>query len=225
MKRIIVAIDGPASSGKSTTAKLLAKKLGFVYLDTGAMYRACALYSEWKNVPLSDSEGIARLLEEIDIEIRFAPEGNIVLLCGKDVTQAIRQEHISKKASDISAFGMVREKMVDLQRRIGHQGGVVLDGRDIGTVVFPAAEMKFFMVADVEERARRRWQELVDKGQQPVYEDVLSELKERDKNDSSREIAPLKPAEDAIEIDTTSLSIEEQVERLYQLITERSLES
>ncbi|MDZ4122035.1 MAG: (d)CMP kinase [Candidatus Cloacimonadaceae bacterium] len=221
MKRIIVAIDGPASSGKSTTAKLLAKKLGYVYLDTGAMYRACALYAERKMVPLSDPEGIVRLMEEIDIQIRFAPEGNIVLLGGEDVSLAIRRDDISKKASDISALGVVREKMVDLQRRIGQSGGVVLDGRDIGTVVFPEAEVKFFMVADVNIRARRRWQEMIDKGQQPVYEEVLKELAKRDKNDSSRDLAPLKPADDAIEIDNTRLTIDEQVEKLYQIVLQR----
>lgn len=222
MKRIIVAIDGPASSGKSTTAKLLAKKLGYLYLDTGAMYRACALFAFERAVSVSDPEAIADLIREIDIQICFAEEGNCVLLNGKDVSQAIRSEQISRLASDISALGTVRERMVELQREMGKSGGVVLDGRDIGTVVFPAAEIKFFMTADANTRAQRRWLELKQKGLEPNFSDVLSELIERDQNDSSRKLAPLKPALDAIMIDTSKLSIEEQVDLMYHKVLQRT---
>lgn len=220
MKRIIVAIDGPASSGKSTTAKLLANRLGYIYLDTGAMYRACALLSEKRGIPVSDIESIGRLMSDIEIKIEFAPDGNIVLLNGEDVSSEIRREPISKLASDISAIGSVRTRMVELQREMGKTGGVVLDGRDIGTVVFPQAEIKFFMTADAETRAKRRWLELKAKGFTPLYEDVLSELTERDRNDSTREIAPLKAADDAIPVDTSSLAIEQQVDLMYKIIME-----
>ncbi len=218
MKRIIVAIDGPASSGKSTTARKLAERLGYVYLDTGAMYRACALYAEQNNVSVSNETGINELMSQIDIKITFALEGNQVLLNGIDVSNEIRREKISRLASDISALKNVRIRMVDLQREMGKAGGVVLDGRDIGTVVFPQAEIKFFMTADAETRARRRWLELRAKGLDPSFDNVLSELVERDKNDSSRELAPLKAASDAILVDTTDLSVDQQVDLLYGYI-------
>ncbi len=221
MKRIIVAIDGPASSGKSTTAKLLAKKLCYVYLDTGAMYRACALFAEINDLKVSEPIAIELLMKEIDIQIVFSPDGNRVFLNGKDVSDEIRKEHISRLASDISALGVVRHRMVELQREMGKDGGVVLDGRDIGTVVFPNAEVKFYMTADATVRARRRWLELQAKGYEPIFEDVLFEMIERDKNDSTRDLAPLKAAADAIEIDNSQLSIEEQVELMYGIIIER----
>ena len=218
MKKLIIAIDGPASSGKSTTAKLLAQKLGYAYLDTGAMYRACALCSVQKSIPISDIPAITDMMDSIDLSIRNEADGNRIYLENVDVTDTVREERISKLASDISALGVVRTKMVDLQRKIGNQGAVVIDGRDIGTVVFPNADIKFFMVADAQVRAHRRWVELQSKGLSPVYEDVLSELLERDKNDSSREIAPLRAAEDAIPVDTTNLDVNAQVELLMNYI-------
>ncbi|MFO7659362.1 MAG: (d)CMP kinase [Candidatus Cloacimonadaceae bacterium] len=218
MKRLIIAIDGPAASGKSTTAKLLANRLGYVYLDSGAMYRACALAALEAGIAYDDTENLSNLLENIDIRIEYSPQGNKVLLNDIDVTLRIREEDISRLSSDISTLGPVREKMVALQRKMGSEGGVIMDGRDIGTVVFPHAELKFFMIATAEERARRRCQELLAKGRLADFEVVLKELQERDLQDSTRALAPLRPAEDSILIDTTSLSIEQQVELLYQYV-------
>jgi len=218
MKRIIVAIDGPAASGKSTTAKLLAKKLGYVYLDTGAMYRACALQAVQNGIAISDIAAISQMMERIDLSIGLAEDDNVIWLGGVNVSSAIRTPEISSLASAISAIPDVRHKMVALQRKLGGDGGVVLDGRDIGTVVFPQAEAKFFMIADVAERAKRRFLELAAKGITTPYETVYKDLEARDNADSSRTMAPLKPADDAILIDTSKLSIEEQVEELISII-------
>jgi cytidylate kinase len=219
MKRLIIAIDGPAASGKSTTAKLLAKKLGYIYLDSGAMYRVCALAALLAGISHSDAERLDIMLQDIDISIEYSPEGNKVLLNNIDVTKRIREEDISRLSSDISTLKPVREKMVALQRRMGEKGGVIMDGRDIGTVVFPNAGLKFFMIASAEERAKRRCDELREKGKPACYETVLRELRERDLQDSTRALAPLKLAEDSIEIDTTNLSIEQQVDVLYGYIS------
>ena len=216
-RKIIVAIDGPAASGKSTTAKLLAQKLGYVYIDTGAMYRACALQAKRERISIDDLSIIIPMLERIDIKISDAGNGNIIWLNGEDVSQQIRTPEISATASAISAIPCVRYKMVDLQRNLGKEGGVVLEGRDIGTYVFPEAEAKFFMVADLEVRAKRRFKELAEKGIRTNFEDVLQELKTRDEADANRSLAPLKPAEDAILIDTSKLTIEEQVQKLYEI--------
>ncbi|PKN80775.1 MAG: cytidylate kinase [Candidatus Cloacimonetes bacterium HGW-Cloacimonetes-1] len=218
MKKLIIAIDGPASSGKSTTARLLAQKLGYAYLDTGAMYRACALYSLQKSISITDIPAVTDMMASIEISIRNEQAGNRIYLENVDVTDAVREEHISKLASDISALAVVRTQMVDLQRKLGNQGAVVIDGRDIGTVVFPNADFKFFMVADAEVRAQRRWTELQSKGLSSIFEEVLSELIERDKNDSTREIAPLRAADDAIPIDTTKLDVDAQVDLLLSYI-------
>jgi len=219
-KKFVIAVDGPAASGKSTTAKWLAKKLGYLYIDTGAMYRACGLYSLKKKVSLSDLEALKRMLETIDIKIDYSSSGNKILLNGEDVTDKIREEEISKISSEIAVIGIVREKMVELQRKMGENGGVILDGRDIGTVVFPNADFKFFMSASVQVRATRRWEELQARGVDISYEEVEKELIWRDKNDSTRDISPLRKAADAILIDTSKLSIEKQVEILYNYIME-----
>jgi len=219
MKRLIIAIDGPAASGKSTTAKMLANKLGYIYLDSGAMYRACALAALQANIAHTDTENLNKLLQHIDICIEYNAQGNKVLLNNIDVTKRIREEDISRLSSDISTLRPVREAMVSLQRKMGEKGGVIMDGRDIGTVVFPDADLKFFMIATAEERARRRCDELKDKGKPAQYETVLQEMKERDLQDSTRALAPLKPAQDSIQIDTTNLDIEQQVEALYQYIS------
>ncbi|MDD3282854.1 MAG: (d)CMP kinase [Candidatus Cloacimonetes bacterium] len=215
MRKIIIAIDGPAASGKSTAAKLLAKKLGYLYIDTGAMYRACALAALRQNVDIKNDNELIKLMNSIKVEIQQSNSGNIIILNGEDVSQEIREPDISRRASAISAKRVVREKMVELQRTIGEKGGVILDGRDIGTIVFPHAELKFFMVAPIEIRAQRRYLELKAKGLNPNFEIVLEELQDRDLADSSRALAPLIPASDAISIDNGSLSIEEQVGVLY----------
>jgi cytidylate kinase len=221
MKRIIIAIDGPAASGKSSTARRLAQRLGYIYLDTGAMYRACALEARKKAIALDDIPAISKMMDAIDITIAQSPHGNILMLHGEDITNAIRSEEVSNLASAISAIPVVRDKMVSLQRKLGADKAVVLDGRDIGTVVFPQAELKIFMIADVEERAKRRYRELQDKGVIASYEIVLKELQDRDYNDSNRNIAPLKPAIDSVCIDTSHMSLEEQVDLLYKLALQR----
>ncbi len=215
MRKIIIAIDGPAASGKSTAAKLLAKRIGYVYLDTGAMYRACALAAKRINANIDNPQTLVDLMDQISIRIEYSEDGNRTILCEEDVSLAIREPDISRLASAISAKKEVREKMVQLQRELGKDGGVILDGRDIGTVVFPRAELKFFLFAPVEERAKRRFLELQGKGINADYKEVLRELNERDKADSTRALAPLIPAEDAIKVDTGPLSIQGQVDLLY----------
>jgi len=217
-KGLIIAIDGPAASGKSTTAQLLAKKLGYLYIDTGAMYRACALKAKKMGIDINDEESIRNLLDFIDIRIENDNSKNRILLDGEDVSEDIRADDISSLASAISAIPAVRYKMVELQRKMGEKGSVILDGRDIGTFVFPDAEVKFFLTASPEIRAKRRWLELQQKGIDKDFSEVLADLVKRDNNDSQRALAPLKKAEDAIEIDTSNMTIEEQTETLYKII-------
>lgn len=216
--KFIIAIDGPASSGKSTTAKELAKHLHYVYLDTGAMYRACGLKAHRLGIALDDIPALTKMMAEIDVQIKYSLPNNKVLLDGEDVSQAIRQPQVGKLASDISAIGIVRQGMTALQRKLGQNKGIVMDGRDIGTVVFPNADFKFFMVADLEERAQRRYLEEKAKGSEKSFAEVKAELESRDYNDSHRAIAPLKQAEDAILIDSTNLSIQEQVAQIMAYI-------
>jgi len=219
-KRFIIAIDGPASSGKSSSAKLLAQRLHYVYIDTGAMYRACGLGSLKRNIDLDDLPALERMLNDISIDIQYSPQGNRILLDGEDVSERIREEDISRLSSQIAVIGIVRRKMVELQRKLGQKGGVIMDGRDIGTVVFPHADIKFFLVASTRTRAKRRWLELREKGIDADLAQVEQEMTWRDQNDSNRDIAPLRRAEDAIEIDTGDLSLEAQVELLHRHILE-----
>jgi cytidylate kinase len=220
-KGLIIAIDGPAASGKSTTAQLLAEKLGYVYIDTGAMYRACALKAKKMGIDINDEESIRELLDDIDIRIENHNSKNRIYLDGEDVSEDIRADDISALASAISAIPAVRYKMVELQRKMGEKGGVILDGRDIGTFVFPTAEVKFFLTASPEVRAKRRWLELQQKGINKDFSEVLADLVKRDNNDSQRALAPLKKADDAIEVDTSNMTIEEQTDYLYQIIRSR----
>ncbi|WP_165942104.1 (d)CMP kinase [Candidatus Syntrophosphaera thermopropionivorans] len=220
-KGFIIAIDGPAASGKSTTAQLLAEKLGYVYIDTGAMYRACALKAKKMGIDINDEESIRELLDDIDIRIENHNSKNRIFLDGEDVSEDIRADDISALASAISAIPAVRYKMVELQRKMGEKGGVILDGRDIGTFVFPTAEVKFFLTASPEVRAKRRWLELQQKGINKDFSEVLADLVKRDNNDSQRALAPLKKADDAIEVDTSNITIEEQTDYLYQIIRSR----
>ena len=202
---ITIAIDGPGGAGKSTIAKLVAKRLDIDYIDTGAMYRAIAYKTVNENIDTNDDKSIRTMLD--DTEIDFI--GGSIYLDGQCVDKQIRTPEISQMASKVSALGPVREKLVELQRKMGHEKSVIMDGRDIGTNVLTDASYKFFMTASAEERAQRRYKELIEKGESVTFEQVLSDINQRDKNDMERELNPLRKAEDATEIDTTGLSIEE----------------
>ncbi len=216
--KFVIAIDGPAASGKSTTAKQLAKKLKYIYIDTGAMYRASGLCTLLQNIRLDNKVALKKMLDKISIRIEYEEEGNRIYLNGKDVSERIREADVTKLSSQIAVIGIVRKKMVELQRKMGEDGGVIMDGRDIGTVVFPNANFKFFMIADVRTRALRRWKEVKDTGENITLEEIEEELIWRDKNDTTREISPLKQAEDAIPIDTSGMTIDEQVKFILDII-------
>jgi cytidylate kinase len=218
--KLIIAIDGPAASGKSTTAKLVAGRLGYAYLDSGAMYRAAALRALRLRVPMSDHDELATVAREASITF---PEGGAgpVHLDGEDVTSAIRAPEVTDASSVMSSVPAVRRAMVRQQRMLGRSSDCVVEGRDIGTVVFPDAELKVFLVASIEERARRRVAELEQASVQVDPDQVIGEIRERDRRDSTRSDSPLRKAEDAIELDTTSLSIEEQVAAVVRLAVER----
>jgi cytidylate kinase len=219
MKKIIIAIDGPAGSGKSTTARIVAEKLGYVYIDTGAMYRAVTL--AWLRIKEELAEHIiCAMLANINIELKTTEYGLKTYLNNEDVSDDIRMPEVTKYVSPVSAIACVREKLVEMQRRLGEKGGVVMDGRDIGSVVFPNAELKIFLVASVEARAKRRFLELYNKGFLESEENIKIQITERDKYDSSRKISPLVKAEDAIEVDTSLLTIEEQTEKVFRLVLE-----
>lgn len=213
--RINIAIDGPSAAGKSTIAKLLASKLGYVHLDTGAMYRCCAYEAYASNINIEDETALKHMMETI--EINFEGE-NRVLVNGKDVTKEIRTNENGMRASKISQKKIVREKLVDLQRKIAANKGYILDGRDIGTVVLKDAELKIYLIASVDSRAGRRFKELKEKGMDPVYETIADDLKQRDEQDMTRKESPLTKAEDAIEVDTSDMSIEEVCNTINKLI-------
>lgn len=219
-KKYVIAIDGPAASGKSTTAKQLAKKLKYIYIDTGAMYRASGLCTLFQNVSMDDEVALQKMLDEISIKIEYAEEGNRIYLNGEDVSERIREADSTKLSSQIAVIGIVRKKMVELQRKMGENGGVIMDGRDIGTVVFPNADYKFFMIADARTRALRRWKEAKEKGENLSLEEIEREMIWRDKNDSTRDISPLAQAEDAIPVDNSIMTIDEQVQFILNIIKE-----
>lgn len=221
MSSINVAIDGPAGAGKSTVAKGVAKKLGFIYVDTGALYRAIGVYAMRQGVGTKDAEGVGALLSDIRIELKFVDGVQKVFLCGEDVSEAIRTPDASMAASNVSAIPAVRAFLLDLQRDIAKKNNCLMDGRDIGTVVLPDAQIKIFMTADVEERAMRRFKELQEKGIDVSYEQVLKEMKERDFQDSNRPIAPLKPAEDSVIFDSTGHTLQQSIDELSALIGEK----
>lgn len=214
-EKLIIAIDGPAGSGKSTTAKLLAKKLGYLYIDTGAMYRAVTLFAIKKNI-LDDEKKIIELASKLDIELKLEDGITKVFVNGKDVSEEIRSLEVNQNVSPVSKIEGVRKILVEKQKRIGQNGGVVMEGRDITTVVFPNADVKIFLTASIEERARRRALEFAQKGQEVDIEKVKQNIIERDRIDSSRSISPLTKSPDAIEVDTSNLTIEEQVDLILE---------
>ncbi|MCX7929167.1 MAG: (d)CMP kinase [Chlorobi bacterium] len=216
-RRLIIAIDGPAGSGKTTTAQLLAERLGYTYIDTGAMYRALTLAALESGVPLTD-QTLASLLESIMIELRHTSHGQRTYLNGRDVSERIRQPDVTALVSLVSSFPSVRQAMVRLQQKLGRQGGIVMDGRDIGTAVFPDADVKVFMTADLDTRAQRRFLELHASDPSLTIDDVKRQLDQRDTLDSSREYNPLRRADDAFVLDTSALTIEEQVETILRHI-------
>ncbi len=214
----VVAIDGPAASGKSTTARMVARRLGYLWVDTGAMYRALALKALREGIRPDDRERLKEMVDRTDVYLEERDGGLRVFLDGEDVTEAIRSPEVTRAVSWVCTFPFVRQAMMRLQREMACGGGVVMEGRDIGTVVVPDAEVKVFLDADIKERARRRWKELGERGVNVSLEEVERELAERDRKDAEREHAPLRRAPDAIVVDTTDLSIDEQVDRIVQMI-------
>ncbi len=217
-----IAIDGPAGAGKSTMARALAQKLGYVYVDTGAIYRTLGVHFTMLGIGPKDRDGITRLLGDAYIELRYTASGEQrMFLNGRDVTDELRTPEISDFASKVSALPVVREYLLDLQRAVARAHNVVMDGRDIGTVVLPEAEVKVFLTASPEERARRRYEELRPKHKKLTYEQVLAELIERDGQDTGRKVAPLRCAPDAVRLDSTGLTIAQTVEKLEEIVREK----
>jgi cytidylate kinase len=219
MRKIVIAIDGYSACGKSSTAKQVASILGYIYIDTGAMYRAVTLYFERHHISLTNEYEIAKALDNIDITFLVNPKSDLneTYLNGLNVEEEIRKMYVSKKVSQVSSVKAVRDAMVTQQRKLGKKKGVVMDGRDIGTVVFPEAELKIFMTADIYVRGARRQEEYLEKKQLVDLEEILENLKSRDFMDTTREESPLKQAEDAIVVDTTFRTLEEQVEEVINL--------
>ena len=223
MKKISVAIDGPAGAGKSTIARRLAAELGYRYVDTGAIYRTVAYFMDLWGVSPKDVDGVNRYIDELTIGIEYDEDGlQHMIMNGMDVTDDIRTQEISQQASLISAHACVREMLLDMQRDLANAYDVVMDGRDIGTVVLPKATVKIFLTASAEVRAKRRCNELLAKGQKAKYETVLKEIQQRDYQDTHREIAPLKMARDSIKVDTSEMNIEETVAALLKIIREKT---
>lgn len=219
MKKIIIALDGHSSCGKSTMAKALAKKIGYIYVDTGAMYRTVTLFALRNNIfngASLDAERLESLLPQIHVSFVLDPETNLPLAClnGEVVEREIRTMEVSSRVSPIAALPFVRTLLTQMQQKMGEAKGIVMDGRDIGTAVFPQAELKIFVTASAEVRARRRYDELIAKGEQVTFEEILKNVQERDYIDSHREVAPLKQAEDALVLDNSHMTIEEQNEWL-----------
>ena len=218
---MIVAIDGTAGSGKSTTAKGVAEKLGFFYLDTGAMYRAATAAVLSASIDSDDESAVSDCVETIEID--FDESGRLIFLNGMDVSQTIRGREVTQNVSAVSAYPRVRKRMVAMQREIAGYRDFVVEGRDIGTVVFPNADFKFFIVASIEERAKRRQKDLAGLGIEQTVNDIVKNLKRRDALDSSREVSPLTKSEDAVEVDTTSMTIEQQIDLIVTHVRDRSI--
>ena len=221
-KKYSIAIDGPAGAGKSTIAKKLAAELGYHYVDTGAIYRTVAYFMDLLGVSPKDVDGVERYIDELTIEIEYDEDGKQhMIMNGMDVTDDIRTQDISQKASLVSAHAVVREVLLDMQRDMAKNYDVIMDGRDIGTVVLPKASVKIFLTASPEVRAKRRCDELIAKGQKAKYETILKEIKQRDYQDTHREIAPLKLARDSIKVDTSEMDIDQVVEHIRSIVREK----
>ncbi len=220
--KLVVTIDGPAGAGKSSVAKRLARRLGYRMLDTGAIYRSVALTAKRRGVPWSDGPACGGIATELDIRFELDGDTNLVFLGDENASMAIRTPEISQGASIVSAHPEVRAGLLELQRRLGAGGGVVVEGRDTGTVVFPHAGAKFFLTATDEERARRRVAEMVAGGAEVDYDQTLAEIRERDRRDASRDIAPMKPADDAVLVDSSTQTLEQVVESIASVVEERA---
>jgi len=221
-KRYAVAVDGPSGAGKSTLSRAAAKALGILYVDTGAIYRTVGLYVKQKGVDPANQPAVEALLREIHIEMRYGQDGlQRMLLCGADVTDEIRLPEISMLASRVSALSAVRDFLLEMQRDTARRQSVIMDGRDIGTVVLPEAEVKVFLTASAEERARRRYLELQQRGTPQEFGQLLREIEERDRNDRNRSVSPLRQARDAVLLDTTGLSFQESLDRLLEVVRAR----
>ena len=216
-----IAIDGPAGAGKSTLARRIAGELGYIYVDTGALYRTVALYLLRQHIDVADTDKVEAALPGIRVDIRFEEGLQQVYLNGENVSGQIRTPEVSMMASASSALPAVRRFLLEQQRELARTHDVVMDGRDIGTVVLPQADVKIFLTASAEERARRRYEELIEKGQEVTFQDVLRDMKQRDAQDENRAVAPLKPAEDAIRVDTTGDTLEQSVARMIDIIRQR----
>ena len=218
-KTYSIAIDGPAGAGKSTIARRLAKELGYYYVDTGAIYRTVAYFMDLLGISPKDVDGVERYIDELTIEIEYDEDGvQHMIMNGMDVSGDIRTQDISQKASLVSAHAVVRDVLLDMQRSVARKHNVIMDGRDIGTVVLPKADVKIFLTADAEVRAKRRYDELIAKGQKADLPTILKEIKQRDYQDSHREIAPLKQAKDAVLVDTSNLDIEGVVAAIREIV-------
>ena len=220
MNKFTIAIDGPAGAGKSSISKEVSKRLGCIYVDTGAMYRACALYAIINNIPITASD-LEPVLDDIKIDIQYREDGQRIILNGEDVSGKIREPEVSIGASDIAVIPSVRLKLVELQRELAKNNNVIMDGRDIGTYVLPDANVKIFLTASVDERAKRRVLEFKQKGQELDIEKVKEDIKYRDKNDSEREFAPLKQADDAVLLDSTEYDFNQVVEKVIEIINSK----
>lgn len=221
-KMISIAIDGPAGAGKSTIARRLARELGYRYVDTGAIYRTVAYFMDLWGVSPKDVDGVTRYIDELTVGIEYDEDGaQHMIMNGMDVTEDIRSQDISQKASLISAHAVVREMLMDMQREVAQRFNVIMDGRDIGTVVLPKATVKIFLTASPEVRARRRTDELLAKGQKANFDTVLKEIRQRDYQDTHREIAPLKMARDSIKVDTSDMNLDQAVEAIREIIRKK----
>ena len=221
-KKYAIAIDGPAGAGKSTMAKRLARELGYYYVDTGAIYRTVAYFLDLLGVSPKDADGVERYIDELTINIEYDEDGKQhMLMNGMDVTDEIRTQDISQKASLVSAHPLVREVLLDMQRDVAKAHNVIMDGRDIGTVVLPKADVKIFLTASAEVRAKRRYDELIAKGQKANLEQVLKEIQQRDYQDTHREIAPLKMARDSVKLDTSDLDIDGVIAAMREIISKK----